>query len=787
MSGDNHAIFGFAGMAGVLVLTGVAGAQQAPAPAAGTGENTLTEIVVTAEKRPELLQDVPVAITVITAQQLANQHIYSIDDLSRTTPALEMVQAFGGPGGGGQIRGIGTNSFSQTAEGAVGIVVDGVPQGNVNITNLYDLQRVEVLKGPQGTLFGLTASAGVINIATAAPDPSKFMTSAHIDYSDDGKFGSKFGEETERAVLNAPISDTAAFRLAISNDRTKGVQVNNFNGTDNLSTEWGGRLRFLWNVTQDLTVNLSGDYDRRGQNYNDPQFNYVSANPALTAQLAACGITPSFENQARCSGQQNDLNYRNYGTSAQVDYNFGFATLTSITGYRKQIDAPNDFDAMGLGQTFAPFPPNPSLPLGAPPLTQIFQVGATSSGRQFSQEVHIASNGTQKIDYLGGLFYSNYSAETGFTPGGGFQVGIYPIQGLFVPFVQQAVADNTTNKSEAAFGQATYHLTDALGLIGGVRYTHQELTASSSANEFPNPPAGAPILPAFGSLTTDNWSGRVGLEYKINPDLTTYATAVRGYKGPQVTPAAEGSPQTVIGAEIPTAFEWGVKGNVLDHRLGWDGDLFYSRIKDYQGQSCSINPVGALVCVGQSVDKVVTKGLEFNVYGRVMTGWTINVGYIYDEATYPNGYLGYDPNNLSGGHTSLANDQLVGVPKNKITLSSLYVFPITASLEGFVNADTVYKSSMRLGPSGDPVFVYGPNWNTGARIGVRSPEDIWSVALFVRNLSNDNEPVTLFGGPSFTPPAPLPGGVGAGFVNGISGWQTVNSLRQVGITVEAKF
>src|SRR5271154_5943895 len=240
MSLNHHRIVGVAGLGGPfgtsLLLGGVAGAQQATV----SGENSLTEIVVTAQKRPELLQDVPVAVTVITATQLADEHIYSIADLARTTPSLEMVQAFGGPGGGGQIRGIGTTSFNPTAEGAVGIVVDGVPQGNVNITNLYDLQRVEVLKGPQGTLFGLTSSAGVINMVTGAPDPTKFYATAHVDYSDDGKFGSKFGEETERVVLNAPLTSTAAIRLAVSDDRTKGVQVNNFSGTDAISTEWGG-------------------------------------------------------------------------------------------------------------------------------------------------------------------------------------------------------------------------------------------------------------------------------------------------------------------------------------------------------------------------------------------------------------------------------------------------------------------------------------------------------------------------------------------------------------------
>jgi hypothetical protein len=117
---------------------------------------------------------VPIAITVVNAEQLEQQQIYSIEDLARTTPALEMIQAFGGPGGGGQVRGISTVTFSQTAEAAVGIVVDGVPQGNVNTNDIFDVERVEVLRGPQGTLFGLTTSAGVINMTTQAPKIGEF-------------------------------------------------------------------------------------------------------------------------------------------------------------------------------------------------------------------------------------------------------------------------------------------------------------------------------------------------------------------------------------------------------------------------------------------------------------------------------------------------------------------------------------------------------------------------------------------------------------------------------------
>jgi len=519
---------------------------------------------------------------------------------------------------------------------------------------------------------------------------------------------------------------------------------------------------------------LIADYDRRGQNYNDPQFNYVSANAALAGELAGCGITASYSNNARCGSNANDLNYRNYGASAQVDYDIGTATLTSITGYRKQITAPNDFDPQGLAAEFE----------------QIVSIGQSSAGRQFTQELRIASNGQQTVDYVGGLFYSSYSAGTAYRPGGGFFVGTFDLPPTpfmpppfpFTPFVTTVTSTDTTNKSEAAFGQATYHVTEQLGLIGGLRYTHQTLTDFTSANLVP--PALTPAM--FGALTKDNVSGKLGVQYKVNPDLTSYFTVTRGYKGPQVTPAAEGSAQSVVGAEIPTAFELGIKGSALEHQLGWDADVFYSRVHDYQGQSCSINPVGALVCIGQSVSQVTTKGVELNAFGKIFPGLTVNAGYIYDEAEYPNGYTGYDPNNLVGGTTDMSHLQLVGVPKNKVSLSGEYSFALAERAQGFFEADTVYKSAMRLGPTADPRFVFPQNWNSGLRFGVRSPDDTWSIALFARNIGKDREPVTLFGGPSFTPPganplAPL------GAINGVSGWTTANSLRQVGITINAKY
>lgn len=747
---------------GMVSISGSALAQTATA---GDEINVLNEVIVTAQKREEKLQDVPIAITVVGAQQLADQHVYTVADLSRTTPALEMVQAFGGPGGGGQIRGIGTTAFTRSAEGAVGIVLDGVPQGNVNVSNIFDMQRVEVLRGPQGTLFGLTSSAGVINMVTVAPDPTKFETKLHVDYSDKGTAGSKFGQQTFKGVVNVPFTDDSALRLSVTGDRTSGVQDNTFTRKDNVANDYSVRARYRLKGADDFEMNLIADYAKRTQNYSDPQFTYVSANPALTAALATCGITPSFANASRCSTQSTISQSRNYGFAAQFDMGLGNQTLTSITGYRKNDVGPNNVDIMGLSVNVDPSH------------TQITSTGVLNDGRQISQEFRIVSPDHQRFEYVAGLFYSDYEANTGYATGGAFRVALrIPVP--FPPFIlainvpDDATKTETSNKSYAAFGQSTYHINDELGLITGLRFTRQKISDSASNT-------------VATELSKSNISGKLGLQYKFNPDLTGYVTAVRGYKGPQVQSASQGSPATIIDAEIPTAYEIGIKGTSLNGRFGYEANVFHTKVKNYQGQRCQINPVGVLDCTPQSIPSVITKGFEVDLIARPIDQLSLSGGFIYNIAKYPSGWTGYNPDNLNGGTTSLSDEQIVGVPKTKLNFAADYAVPMGA-VEGFIGVDTVYKSSMRLGPSGDSRFVYPAHWNTGARVGIRSQDGNFAVTLFGRNLGNDHEPITLFGGPSFTAPGNDPTRPN-GYVNGISGWITAASLRQVGISLDAKF
>lgn len=760
--------------------------QQAPT-AASADSSALEEIVVTAQKREEKLQDVPIAITVVNSQQLTDEHVTTIADLARTAPALEMIQSFGGPGGGGQIRGIGTQSFTRSAEGAVGIVVDGVSQGNLNINNVFDVARVEVLRGPQGTLFGLTSSAGVINIVTNAPDPNAFSTDWHVDYAHKGTAGSEYGQETVQGVVNIPVSGNSALRIAGSVDDNKGVERNSFTGTDATANNYALRAHYLLD-SDPLTVSVIADYQRIIQNGAQggaiASFVYVTADPTLTAQLAACGITPGFGNQDRCANHLQLFYDTAYGLSAQADYKLGSSTLTSITSYRRDESGPLYQDIQ-------------ALPAANP---QIFSGGGLTASRQWSEELRIASNPGAQLEYTAGLFFSNY-LTLGYPSAAGqfFDVQI-TIPG--VPFPIEAPGTGPTSTltqtsvgSQAAFAHLQYHATDALTFILGARFTREEVTDYSSP--LGQQPGSAGNV---GSTTLDkdqnNVSGVVGAQFKLSPQWTTYATVTRGYKGPQAQAAGapgSGIAAELIPAEIPLAFEVGIKGTILENRLGTDLSLFDTRVQNYQGQTCALNPTGVLVCNPNSFN-VTTRGVELDFYGHPFDHLNITGGYIFDQARYPGNYTGEDPNNLNGGVTAMGGLQLVGVPESKFTLSGDYTIPLGA-VQGFIGSDVVYKSALRLGYSASPEFVFPSSWNLSFRGGVRSADGRWGVTAFARDVNNSHEPITLFGGPAFTGPSPAAGGVPFffnpaypnGHVSGVSGWIGAQSLREVGLSLDLKF
>ena len=764
----------------VLALATSAAAQATSSPPNPT---KVGEVIVTAQKRAERVQDVPQSVNVIGQQQLERQQINNIFDLSKLAPSLELTNAAGqAPGGGGQIRGIGTETFGVGAVGAVGIVVDGVSQGNVNVTDLFDIGRVEVLKGPQGTLFGLTTSAGVLNISTRDPQFGVFSARLRTELSDEGVAGSTgYGQQVVQGAVNIPIADKVAMRASGSIDLRQGPNRNALDRTLDNHNSYSGRVRLLAKPTDRLTLNLNADYSRERDDGPD-FFTVYHADPTFTTQLANCSATPtstptpvvpSNSNRDYCTNTTIVGGSTSYGGSFTAEYATDNFTLTNISAARSSVTVPfSGLDIFRLSNAFyaPPFPP----PNSVKP-TQILATGSPNPGptQLVTEELRIASPTGSRLEYTLGFFYSDLTTSD---PGG----SLFSVTDTFSPFGPTiglgpptiGTPSRTEDSSTAGFGQATYHLTDKLNLIAGARYTGEFLTQNTVSSSG---------VPANTRADISNFSWRLGADYKFDRDLMAYVVVARGYKGPQLAPPANGSPagtlSTVIKPEIPMDYEIGAKKTLFDGRVIADLNAFYMKVQNYQGQVCITDPVTQLLgCTITNFDGVATKGIEANVFGRVSDNFTINTGLIWNKATYPKTstnnagvvgpYLGPDGSNLSGA-------QLVDAPVWKFTFSGEYSQPISNRMEAFIGADMVYKSRIRYAPSLDPLLSYPSNVVIGGQLGVRDPMGKWSANLFVRNLTDEHVPVLRQSGFPY----------GANYGEFLS----TGSFRVVGISLEAGF
>jgi iron complex outermembrane recepter protein len=723
---------------------------------------TLDEIVVTAQKRTQGVQDVPVAVTVLTNDELSRQGVQTIVDLGRMTAALEFTAPGAAPGGGAFIRGIGTESVGgATATASVSVVLDGVVLGNTNITDIFDVDRVEILKGPQGTLFGSSVSAGVINIVTAAPDPSKVSTNVSAEYGS-GDMGSQYIRRSLRATTNLPVTDNSAVRLSFHADDNLDVVHDTYTGVGSDAPDVGARIRYLWNANSDVTVNLIGDYNNSVIN-GVPVLEYRSApaGSALAAALADCGVTPSTKNIDTCAENPMQVKQTDRGLSGQVDWSLGAATLTSITAYRiGDTSNANDIEAIPLAITQTEFAfgtkcqffncvPIFAIINGIPDRPQ------TQHRNLFSEEIRLASAKSNRFEWVAGLYYQHYKLADD-EPGSltaNFGGGEFTEPTYFHTDVQTS--------DYAAFGDGTFHITDNLRAFAGVRVTHSEV---SEDKVDPTDTGNNDVYSLSTSTTKPSW--RVGIQNNFSKSTMVYATIATGYKAPEISDVLANEGQLyAIAPEIPTSYEIGIKQSAFDDRLAIDADIFYEHVKDYQGQACSPNAQGTITCAPTSIPTVITKGIELDIFGKPITGMTVNLSAIYNPATYPAGYLGSDGSNLGGKQLNYAS-------KEKVTFSVEQLVPITDAYSAVIGADVAYRSEQSMYLSALPEFVAPAGTIFNARVGVRSSQN-WSAYIFGRNLTSVAFPRQLYPTPFQT------GGL----------WQVldVNSLRVVGFQVEAKF
>ncbi|MDO6475281.1 TonB-dependent receptor [Alteromonas sp. 1_MG-2023] len=719
-------------------------------------KSLIEQITVTAQRKVESIQDVPMGISVISSDQLDRQQITTLSDLSKSSASLQFggVGNSGNGGGGAYVRGIGTFSLSRSVEQAVGVVVDGVVQGNTNINNLFDISRVEVLRGPQGTLFGQSVSAGVINITTAAPDPFDFSAKVSSELSFDGVGGSEYGKKTIRGTVNMPVAEDAAVRISAYNSYADGIVENVWTAQKDTSSDRGVRARFFSYLDDSTTLSLAADYDEYVS--KDGQFfTYTgAASEWATSALADCGVNAQPGNLTHCSDEKNEQSGTTYGLSMQLDIEFQNFNFTSITALREsERHATADIDRIPTAIMLNSPPPN-------------INSGVLTDYSQFTQEFRLSSDSEDPLSYTIGAFF--YSAETTAdqNPEQGSKVVLSSDTSIATIYHQESGSLNYS-----VFGELEYQLGD-LTLFSGARFNVSELDYQEQ-----NSSVGLePEYEIRNTLNSDyEWddkatTGRLGFRYELDNSMI-YASISRGYKNGALSPITNSGGvvilERVVRPEIPTAYEVGIKSTLFNGNLATNLNMFYQGIKDLQAQGLELasedNPVP--VTVQKNVSRAVSKGLETDIFGQLTDNLSVNFSALYNIAEYPDDFIDND-------QVSLGGEQMAFAPRFSANLSGEYTYTLSNDKELFVSANVRYRDESRLSidKKDHSLSVDKARTIAGFRIGVRQYDE-WSIALFADNVTGERTPnvfnPVLFGNPS--------------------AYYSSQSLRQIGLQAEFSF
>ncbi len=713
------------------------GAQaQEAVDASAEAEQDENRIIVTARQREESLLEIPVPVTVSTQEDLERNQVRNIDDLQRLTPALEISQSSGGEANGGaRLRGLGTGVFTSSVAPSVALVVDDVSIGNLAFPLLYDLAQVEVLRGPQGTLFGQGASAGVIKITTVQPNFDGVSVNGGFEFADKGTAGSEFGNTVVSAGFNLPLNDVVAVRVASQYQRETGLQRNTFTGKDNKVTDFGVRGRVLIEPSPAAKILITGEYVNRIDNAWSFQA-YPEAPPGPAADLlTACGVTPSPRLEEYCSEFPGYQSKTAWGLSAVADFEVADnLTLTSVTAYRERNFRTDSVDYTRL--------------VG---VNSANRENIRSLGDQWSQELRFGYEGNG-FDLVFGGFYQEFAAHTEptidgpfnqTTPGDRIGFSVCPYDGNFsipggpragfygcAPFVYgfgnptvRFEYEEVDTEVAALFADTTINLTDNLDLFGGIRYNDVSVSMGVAYDK---------LTPDVVTATKDSdISGRIGLSLQPSPSSSIFISLARGYKPPAASLVPGDTAGIILDPEKSIAFELGGRVEIANFLLS--GNIFYTEVDNFQSQTTE-NVGGQLLSVAANIEKVESYGLEVNLTGELFPGFTTSAGYQFNRATYPDGYLADDGIDVGGEQINLA-------PKHKFTFSGEYSFDTGGSVEPFINGNLVYKSRMRIGNYGAPQYIYPAHELINMGAGIRDADGAWSLSLFARNLTAEREPI----------------------------------------------
>lgn len=740
-------------------LLGLSGISQA-------NEFVLEELVVTAQKRAQNLVDVPASVQALSGESLENAGVQGFGDLVDVSPSLALQDNLSPWQKSIYIRGVGTNVNSATVEPSVSAVLDGVVlarQGQF-FSDLADIERVEVLRGPQSTLFGKNASAGVLNIVTQKPSLSE--TEGSVEFGLD-----QYEELRVKGTYSSPITDDMAYRLSTNYKKTNQshlINVNPDGPTLDNSEAYAIRGKLLWEINDEIDVMFIADYSRDDSPSGVRVWSGTgsAADTAVLQQGASETITVDEDNRKVSINDKNDSSSQDWGLSAEINWDQGDHTLTSITAYRSwTLDDHIDVDSNGLDV------PALSLAPAAGGATPYFR-GAVFGGRestQFSQEFRLQSNGAEDLQYILGAFVwlSDYEEDVSqrreFCFGAGplmAQEGVPCDQVVPVtlpgPITLSPTYLATSARSKASvdteyyalFGQADYNLNDDIILTFGLRLQHE--TFEYDQDQLGIVATGDTPYVGFdgdGKETNTKLTGKAGIQYALNEDANVYFSYSRGYKGPGLN-AGPFQPVTLEALDVETvdSYELGYKARLMDGRLGINAALFWQEFQDTQ--VLSFNAADASF-EADNAGETRQRGLELEAFFAATEHLQLNASVTYLDAEYleysTNCYTNdSNPQCAIDGSKDVSGETTTYAPDWKTVVGGRYVRDIPGTnLDGFVQLSYRWQSETQYDPNQDPLTLQDAYGITDLSFGLEDQAGRYKVNFYVKNLTDKHYATNL--------------------------------------------
>jgi iron complex outermembrane receptor protein len=710
-------------------------------------EDTLAEVVITAQHREETMQHVGIPVAALTASDLQDAGVTTTADLTRLVPS---VQIYSGGQGSTQaaLRGVGNLAGNTYAEQAVAFSLDGsyIPRGESIGGNFFDLERVEVLKGPQGTLYGRNSNAGAINLITKKPVIGKMGVDLQAE-------GGNYGHYGIEGAVNLVTGDTSALRVSGQRIAHNGYFSDGYNDQD----ETAARASWLWKPVESVSLLVSTDTGRVGGMGTAAGMAPATGNfwdgpstPGQQKRWLAAGAYP-----VQADGY---VRIQNHSTRAQLDWVTSAGTLTVLPSYRTSEEHARHYAAG-------------------------FAVDFDQNSTAKSAEVRFATPSDRRASGIVGAYYFNESAgftltahQLGGNPDGSVNPGTSFMANNIIPVID--------TDSKAVFGQGTLKFTDTLRLVAGARYTKESKSTSGLTKAAPVPVFGfVPFTPISNKLDASKTTGKVGLEYDVRPQSLVYLSYSTGFKAGGFF----ASPGGTFKPEELTAITLGAKNRFLGDTLQFNVEAYHWKYKDKQISHLGFLPSGAVDLVTDNAGNATLYGIEPELIWLVGHADRLNLSVQYEHSRYDDfRYSSPAPAPGPGGCTNSA-----GPPPFTIDCSGKPVpnAPEWTGVAGYAHTATLgnggslvadlsvqYRSSTVSGEEQLPVEKNKSYTMEDFFLTYNHPGDKWSMTAYVYNLSDEHVTQNSFfwGG--------TPNGVGP-----VGAMTAQGAPRTYGLRVNAKF